>query len=76
MSFQLFDMILSGIAYVIMVYFIMRMLRHRNRRTGGDDESDGGVPNQLLPDLDLPPGVTLPDNSPVIKKKEAEEVLV
>lgn len=76
MSFHLFDMILSGIAYVIMTYFIMKMIRHRKNKAGGNDQDDGGVPVQLLPDLDLPPGISLPKDGPTVKKKEPEEALV
>jgi len=76
MSFHLIDMVLSGIAYVIMTYFIMKMIRHRNSKTGGNDGNDGndgGKPVQLLPDLDLPPGVSLPVDGPSMKKEEPEE---
>lgn len=76
MSFHLFDMILSGIAYVIMTYFVMKMIRHKKTRTDGDDENDGGIPVQLLPDLDLPPGVTLPKDGPSERTREPEEMLV
>ncbi len=75
MSFHLIDMVLSGAAYVIMTYFIMKMVRHRKGKTGGNDGDDGGKPVQLLPDLDLPPGISLPVDKPSVKNKEPEEVL-
>lgn len=72
MSFHLYDMVLSGLAYVIMVYFIMKMLKSRNRNTGGDDENDGGNSIHYTPDLDLPPGVSLPGTPPTFKNVEEE----
>ena len=75
MSFHLIDMVLSGLAYVIMTYFIMKMIKHRTGKSGGNDEDDGGKPVQLLPDLDLPPGISLPIDKPPVKSKEPEEAL-
>lgn len=58
------DLILCGIAYVIMIYFMVILMKQKvnPRRGGGDD--DGGISITNLPDLDdLPPGISLPDGS-------------
>ena len=68
----LMDMILSGLAYLILVYFMVRMMRINKKRPRKDDEDDGGINITTLPEIDLPPGISLPDNSPSLKKEEAE----
>ncbi len=74
------DMLLMGAAYIIMVYFMVVLMKKRNFRFGNDDDDDddGGVSVNSTPDLDLPPGVTLPDDRPTrrIKVEEPEEILV
>lgn len=77
MSLHIFDMVLSGLIYVILVYFIMKMLKTGKKKTDGDDENEGGISVHLLPDLDLPPGVSLPGDSPSTKEvEEPEEAMV
>ena len=77
MSLHIIDMVLSGLIYVILVYFIMKMLKNGNKKTDGDDENEGGISVHLLPELDLPPGISLPGNSPSTKDvKEPEEATV
>ena len=62
------NMVLSGIAYLIMIYFMYRMLRKPDGdREGGDDGNDGGIAIDTLPDLDLPPGICLPGQGPTKK---------
>lgn len=58
------DLILCGIAYVVMIYFMVILMKEKPnpQRDGGDD--DGGISINNLPDLDdLPPGISLPDGS-------------
>jgi hypothetical protein len=74
MSLHVLDMVLSGLVYVILVYFIMRMLRGRNTGLNGNDENDGGIAIHSLPELDLPPGITLPGIPPTTLIKETEEI--
>ncbi|WP_224995482.1 hypothetical protein [Cesiribacter sp. SM1] len=71
------DLILCGIAYVIMIYFMVMLMKQKINpfRKGGDD--DGGISVSNLPDLDdLPPGISLPDGSLPKRrlKKEPEEI--
>lgn len=74
-----FDMILCGIAYLFLVYFMVTLLRKRKRGFDGDDDDDGGLPVSPTPEIDLPPGVCLPDGSPklkIVKDDIPEECLV
>lgn len=67
------DIILCGIAYVIMVYFMVVLMKKKDNSVRGDDDDDGGINILTLPDLDdLPPGISLPGGGPT-KKKEKEE---
>lgn len=73
------DLFLCGVAYIIMVYFMVVLLRNRKRDFGkGNDDDDGGITTSRPPKIDLPPGITWPDGSRPVKSKrdEREEVLV
>lgn len=72
------DIILCGVAYVVMVYCMVVLMKKRPGPINGEDDDDGGTTVLNLPDLDdLPPGVTLPGGGPTRKKKieEPEEML-
>lgn len=75
------DLILCGVAYTVMVYFMIVLMKRRIRPMRNDDDDDGGINVSTLPDLDdLPPGVSLPLGGPSNRKKhikteEPEEVL-
>ncbi|MEM9676049.1 MAG: hypothetical protein ACFB15_05490 [Cyclobacteriaceae bacterium] len=45
-------------------------------RDDDDDDDDGGISMTPTPDLDLPPGVTLPDDDGPVRRRitEPEEV--
>lgn len=73
MGIHLIDMILSGLAYVILVYFMMRMLHKKTNTSKKDDEGDGGINIDVLPKIDLPPGVTW-SGSPPSRTKDKSEV--
>lgn len=67
------DIILCGVAYVVMVYFMVLLMKKKNEPIKGDDDDDGGINISALPDLDdLPPGITLPGGGPA-RKKDVEE---
>ncbi|MGK7393064.1 MAG: hypothetical protein ACNS62_00780 [Candidatus Cyclobacteriaceae bacterium M3_2C_046] len=79
MANYIIDMLICGAIYVGMVYFIVRLIKnHKFKRRGRSDDDDGGIEFFNEPDLDLPPGVTLPDNGPDMKVKldEKDEVLI
>lgn len=64
-----YDIILSGLTYVLLIYLTFRLMRKR-RRGGGGGNNDG---NPGPPKIDLPPGISWPDD-PVVEVEE--EVLV
>jgi hypothetical protein len=72
------DIILCGVAYVVMVYFMVVLMKKKSDPVKGDDDDDGGINISNLPDLDdLPPGISLPGGGPSPKKEkeEPEEML-
>lgn len=76
MGIPFLDMIFSGIAYVMLVYIMIRLLQRRIPPPKEDNNGDGGISIDTVPPLDLPPGV-VPPGAPVSYKKESapEEVL-
>ncbi len=40
---------------------MVMLLRKRNSASEDDDDNDGGISINDLPEIDLPPGVSLPD---------------
>jgi len=68
------DMLLSGLVYLIMIYFLYMMLRKRDHNQDDNgDGGDGGITVDVLPDLDLPdlpPGVCLPGQGPTRTPKD------
>lgn len=68
------DIILCGVAYVVMVYFMVVLMKKKGNPVKGDDDDDGGINISALPDLDdLPPGISLPGGGPGRKKEPKEE---
>jgi hypothetical protein len=58
---QFIDIIFCGIAYIILIFFVIK--RYHTRNIGLDDDNDdddGGIEVFNSPKLDLPPGVCLP----------------
>ncbi len=69
MSSLVIDLILCGLAYVILIYFVANMTRNNLRRgDNSNDDGDGGIENLTPPKIDLPPGVIWPSDSPITKK--------
>lgn len=70
MSSLVIDLLLLGVAYVILIYFVATMTRNsfRRKRDGGDD-GDGGIEATTPPKIDLPPGVIWPSEGPRQKKR-------
>jgi len=71
MAIPFIDMVFSGIAYVILVYFMIRLLQRKTPPSKGEDGGDGGVTTDAVPPIDLPPGI-VPPGHPVTYKKESE----
>ncbi|MEQ8470101.1 MAG: hypothetical protein RIC35_02905 [Marinoscillum sp.] len=70
---MILDIILFGFLYSIFITFVLVRVNRKNRNNDTDSDDEGGLPVSLPPDIDLPPGVCLPDDRPV-RSKEAEEV--
>lgn len=73
MSSFVVDLVLLGLTYVVLIYFVATMTkaRHTRKRNGGDDDGDGGIENFTEPKIDLPPGVVWPSGSPVQSREES-----
>ena len=68
------DIALCLLVYMVMIGFIV----WRNRKNKPSDDSgddDGGIHAWTGPDLDLPPGISLPSDGPKCKEDRFEEVL-
>jgi hypothetical protein len=75
MHSYLVDMILCGVVYLILVYFMLTLIRKGKNGSDGDDSGDGGIPANTPPELDLPPGICLPDGRrPRSGPRKKEEV--
>ena len=72
MGIPFLDMIFSGLAYVMLVYLMIRLLHRRTPPPKGDDNGEGGISIDTVPPLDLPPGVA-PPGSPVTYKEESAQ---
>lgn len=69
MSSLIIDLMLCGLAYVVLIYFMATMTNNAMRRRGNrDDEGDGGIEDYTPPTIDLPPGVIWPSDSPKAPK--------
>lgn len=66
MSSLAIDLILCGIAYVVLIYFVAKMTKARlsDGKKNEDDDGDGGVEDLTPPKIDLPPGVIWPSDLP------------
>ncbi len=71
MDLLYYDLLLSGLTYVVLTYLAFKLMRKHRSGKNGDD---GGEPHDLVPKIDLPPGVTWPDE-PIEKASIEEEVL-
>ncbi|WP_226389704.1 hypothetical protein [Penaeicola halotolerans] len=78
MTSLVIDLILCGLTYVMLIYFMTTIGRKRWMGRGGDSNGgDGGISIESPPHIDLPPGVTWPDGSggtPFIPKNDPIEI--
>ncbi|MCE7057887.1 hypothetical protein LZF95_24600 [Algoriphagus sp. AGSA1] len=75
MSSLVIDLILCGLAYVILIYVMATMTKNSMKKGGNnEDEGDGGVEDYTPPKIDLPPGVEWPSDSPKSRLPESLEV--
>jgi hypothetical protein len=61
MSPTLIDLLLCGLAYVVISYFLGVWSKSRQAPTSNSDDSDGGKFDSRPPVLDLPPGISWPE---------------
>ncbi len=73
MSSLVIDMILCGIAYVVLIYFVATLTKANldKGKNNSKDDGDGGVEDNTPPKIDLPPGVIWPSDGPKDKKPTA-----
>jgi len=69
------DFILSGLVYMVLIYFMITLSKKRPS-SDNDDDNDGGISIAGPPHIDLPPGVCLPDDPRRRSKEEREEIFV
>ena len=69
------DIIFSAMLYAILIYFLRWKYSFRRTKRKNKGNNDGGITAELpwIPDLDLPPGVVPPQDSPEIERKETED---
>lgn len=75
MSSFYYDLILSGLTYVLLTYLCFSLMKRRKYTKG--DEGDGGIKIETGPKIDLPPGVSWPDGSggtPKVLEPEEKEI--
>jgi len=71
MNSLVIDLILCGVAYVVLIYFVTTLTRSKIKRNrkNNDEDGDGGVENNVPPVIDLPPGIVWPsdekENKPI-----------
>ena len=68
------DILLFVMIYTLMIFLIRWRSSYRRPRNRNSD-GEGGIPIDFNwePDLDLPPGITLPDGGPGREKDDLEE---
>lgn len=75
MSSLVIDLVLCGLAYVILIYFVATLTRNSlKKRDSNGDDGDGGVENLTPPKIDLPPGVIWPSDAPRSTRPEPVEL--
>lgn len=70
---MVFDLVVFGFFYAILRAFLF-VRDHKRKSDDDSDDDEGGLPVNSPPDIDLPPGVCLPDDLTRRRKSEPEEV--
>ncbi len=68
------DLLLFCLIYAA-ILCVLYIHHNRRKRKDNDSDEDGGLPVFTPPELDLPPGICLPDG-PSHAKREKDEVLI
>jgi len=71
MSSLVIDLVLCGVAYVVLIYFVATLTKAKinKNRKNNDDDGDGGVEDFTPPKIDLPPGIVWPSEDKDKSKK-------
>ena len=65
MSSIVIDLVLCGLAYVVLIYFVATLTKTRiSGKKDNNDDGDGGIEDMVPPKIDLPPGVIWPTDGP------------
>ncbi|TVP47515.1 MAG: hypothetical protein EA341_12695 [Mongoliibacter sp.] len=68
MSSLVVDLVLCGLAYVVLIYFVATLTKPKISRKGdNNDDGDGGIEDYTPPKIDLPPGIIWPSDGPKSK---------
>ncbi len=74
MSSLVVDLVLLGLTYVVLIYFVATLTKARlngGRNNSGGDDGDGGIEDYTPPKIDLPPGVVWPSDVDRRKKEKS-----
>jgi hypothetical protein len=75
MSSLVVDLIMCGLAYVVLIFIVATLTKARiNRDKDNNDDGDGGVEDFTPPKIDLPPGVIWPSDGSKKKKTKPYNV--
>lgn len=71
-----YDLILSGLTYVLLTYLTFTLMKRRKRPNDGNN--DGGMAVESGPNIDLPPGIVWPDDPELhnLEKERTEELVL
>lgn len=69
-----YDLFLSSITYLLLIYLSARLMRTRKKSSGNDNDG-GQQKSEQPPIIDLPPGISWPDDhSPSLPTTDKELV--
>lgn len=76
MNSLVIDLVLLGLTYVVLIYFVATLTKARlnQRKNDSRDDGEGGVENYTPPKIDLPPGIVWPHESIVEKQNDKTPV--
>ncbi|MCH7414165.1 hypothetical protein MM213_11750 [Belliella sp. R4-6] len=76
MNSLIVDLVLLGLTYVVLIYFVATLTKARlnHRNNDSRDDGDGGVENYTPPKIDLPPGIVWPKDSIIEKTRDKSPV--
>lgn len=64
-----YDIFLSGLTYVLLIYLTFRLMKSKK---SGDSDDEGGETIYNPPKIDLPPGIIWPSDPGSVSRVEEE----